>query len=110
MIKNNIVKIGSYPYITKVARHSYKWLSILWEGGIYMAMIDTYRRNVVKKREDIAKLASDKAKEKEKIAKARAKIDSANATIRRTLGQDINASCGQLRRKKNEGGSNEDCC
>ena len=35
-----------------------------------MAMIDTYRRNVVKKREDIAKLASDKAKEKEKIAKA----------------------------------------
>ena len=33
-----------------------------------------------------------------------------NATIRRTLGQDINASCGQLRRKKNEGGSNEDCC
>ena len=27
-----------------------------------------------------------------------------NATIRRTLGQDINASCGQLRRKKNGGG------
>ena len=37
-------------------------------GGIFMAMIDTYRRNVVKKREDIAKLASDKAKEKEKTA------------------------------------------
>lgn len=33
-----------------------------------------------------------------------------NATIRRTLGKDINASCGQLRRKKNEGGSNENCC
>jgi 23S rRNA (adenine2503-C2)-methyltransferase len=33
-----------------------------------------------------------------------------NATIRRTLGKDINASCGQLRRKKNEGCSNEDCC
>ena len=28
-----------------------------------------------------------------------------NATIRRTLGSDINASCGQLRRKKNEGDS-----
>lgn len=28
-----------------------------------------------------------------------------NATIRRTLGSDINASCGQLRRKKNEGGN-----
>ncbi|MDO4363295.1 MAG: 23S rRNA (adenine(2503)-C(2))-methyltransferase RlmN [Clostridia bacterium] len=26
-----------------------------------------------------------------------------NATIRRTLGSDINASCGQLRRRKNEG-------
>lgn len=33
-----------------------------------------------------------------------------NATIRRTLGKDINASCGQLRRRKNGGGSNEDCC
>lgn len=33
-----------------------------------------------------------------------------NATIRRTLGKDINASCGQLRRKKNGGGSNENCC
>lgn len=33
-----------------------------------------------------------------------------NATIRRTLGKDINASCGQLRRKKNEGDSNEDSC
>lgn len=33
-----------------------------------------------------------------------------NATIRRTLGEDINASCGQLRRKKNGGGCNEDCC
>lgn len=33
-----------------------------------------------------------------------------NATIRRTLGQDINASCGQLRRKKNEGDINENCC
>lgn len=33
-----------------------------------------------------------------------------NATIRRTLGKDINASCGQLRRKRNGGGSNENCC
>lgn len=33
-----------------------------------------------------------------------------NATIRRTLGKDINASCGQLRRKKNEGDSSENCC
>lgn len=33
-----------------------------------------------------------------------------NATIRRTLGKDINASCGQLRRKRNEGGANENSC
>lgn len=33
-----------------------------------------------------------------------------NATIRRTLGKDINASCGQLRRKKNGGGSSENRC
>ena len=33
-----------------------------------------------------------------------------NATIRRTLGSDINASCGQLRRLKNRGESNENCC
>ena len=49
-----------------------------------MALIDTYRKNVVKKRDDIVKLASDKAKEKEKIAKARKKIDSAKEAIRRT--------------------------
>lgn len=33
-----------------------------------------------------------------------------NATIRRTLGKDINASCGQLRRKKNGGGNYENRC
>lgn len=33
-----------------------------------------------------------------------------NATIRRTLGKDINASCGQLRRKKNGGGNHENSC
>lgn len=33
-----------------------------------------------------------------------------NATIRRTLGSDINASCGQLRRKKKEDDADENCC
>lgn len=33
-----------------------------------------------------------------------------NATIRRTLGKDINASCGQLRRKKNGGEIIENRC
>lgn len=43
-----------------------------------MALIDTYRSNVIRKREAISKLVSDKAKESDKIAKARAKIYSAN--------------------------------
>ena len=49
-----------------------------------MALIDTYRSNVIRKREAISKLVSDKAKESDKIAKARAKIDSANNAIKRT--------------------------
>lgn len=46
-----------------------------------MALIDTYRNNVTRKKDEIAKLTADKAKEKEKIAKARTKIDSANVAI-----------------------------
>lgn len=38
------------------------------------------------------------------------KNNSINATIRRTLGADINASCGQLRYKKKRGDAVEDCC
>ena len=49
-----------------------------------MSLIDTYRHNVTRKRDEIAKLTSDKAKEKDKIAKARTKIDSANSAIGRT--------------------------
>lgn len=57
-----------------------------------MALIDTYRQNIKKKREEIAKLASDKAKENDKIAKARSKIDSVNAAIRRTKNSTANSS------------------
>ena len=49
-----------------------------------MALIDTYRKNIIRKREEIVKLVSDKAKEKDKIARARIKIDNANAAITRT--------------------------
>lgn len=38
------------------------------------------------------------------------KKNGINATIRRTLGSDINASCGQLRRLKKRGESIENCC
>lgn len=38
------------------------------------------------------------------------KRNGINATIRRTLGSDINASCGQLRYQKKRGDIIEDCC
>lgn len=38
------------------------------------------------------------------------KSNSINATIRRTLGSDINASCGQLRYLKKRGDADENCC
>ncbi len=38
------------------------------------------------------------------------KRNGINATIRRTLGADINASCGQLRRLKKRGEIDENCC
>ncbi len=38
------------------------------------------------------------------------KNNGINATIRRTLGSDINASCGQLRYKKKRGDFDEDSC
>lgn len=68
-----------------------------------MAIIDTYRRNVIKKREEIAKLASDKAKENEKIAKAREKIDRASATIKRTKNEaTIRSKLSEMTRVEKE--------
>ena len=49
-----------------------------------MALIDTYRVNVNRKREQISKLSADKAKENAKIVATRAKIERANDTIKRT--------------------------
>lgn len=60
-----------------------------------MALIDTYRHNVTRKRDEIAKLTSDKSKEKDKIAKARMKIDSANSAIGRT--NDYSAGIAPVR-------------
>lgn len=51
---------------------------------VCMALIDTYRKNIAKKRGDIANLVSNKAKENEKIATARTKIEKATAAIRKT--------------------------
>lgn len=47
-------------------------------------MIDTYRRNVQRKREEIAKLQQDKAKEQKKLSDLSGKIQSCSQSINRT--------------------------
>lgn len=49
-----------------------------------MPLIDIYRRNVIRKREEIAKLQDNKAKEQNKVATLSAKINSASQAISRT--------------------------
>ena len=49
-----------------------------------MSMLDTYRNNLLRKREEAAKLNQDLAKEQAKIAPLQQKIISANAAIGRT--------------------------
>lgn len=61
-----------------------------------MALIDTYRNNVLKKKEKISELNADLAKEQAKIAPLRKKILSAEDTISRTK------STSTVRSKLNE--------
>ncbi|WP_303869640.1 CHAT domain-containing protein [Acetobacterium wieringae] len=49
-----------------------------------MAMIDTYKNNLTRKRQEIVKLSSDKAKESGKIQPLKAKIISAKSAISRS--------------------------
>lgn len=49
-----------------------------------MSSLDSYRRNVVRKREEIARLQQDKAKEQAKIANLSEKINSASQALSRT--------------------------
>lgn len=49
-----------------------------------MSLLDTYRRNVVRKREEIAKFQQGKAKEQTKIANFSKKINSASQAISRS--------------------------
>ena len=52
-----------------------------------MAMIDTYRNNIIRKRQELAKFHSDKASESKKIADFNSKINSANQAIVRIKSQ-----------------------
>lgn len=49
-----------------------------------MALIDAYKSNVLRKRQDLVKLSSDRAKESGKIPSLKAKIISAKSAISRT--------------------------
>jgi uncharacterized protein involved in exopolysaccharide biosynthesis len=49
-----------------------------------MAMIDTYRINMVRKREELAKLSHDRSIESAKISPLKLKIINANKTISQT--------------------------
>jgi hypothetical protein len=52
-----------------------------------MSSLDSYRRNIVRKREEIAKLQQGKANEQTKIANLSGKINSASQAISRTNSQ-----------------------
>ena len=49
-----------------------------------MALIDVYRNNVIRKKQELAKLSNDKAKESKKISDLNSKINSAKQAISRT--------------------------
>lgn len=49
-----------------------------------MSSLDSYRRNVIRKRDEIARLQQEKAKEQTKIANLSAKINSASQALSRT--------------------------
>ena len=49
-----------------------------------MSLLDSYRRNVTRKREEIAKLQQEKAKEQNKIANLSGKINCASKALYRT--------------------------
>ncbi len=57
-----------------------------------MAMIDTYRNNVARKRDDIAKLAEQKARELKKIADINSKIQSATRSMNSTTSASMKQS------------------
>lgn len=54
-----------------------------------MALIDTYRSNVIRKREAISKLVSDKAKESDKIATKKKIIEHLNDNCKIMIDMNI---------------------
>lgn len=64
-----------------------------------MALIDTYRNNVARKRDELAKLSADKARESGKIPSLSAKILSAQSAISRTKSAStVKSKLGEIER------------
>lgn len=68
-----------------------------------MALVDTYRSNVVRKKGELAKLSEDKAKESKKIYEQQQKIISANRVLKSTKSQStINSRLSEISRAESE--------
>lgn len=64
-----------------------------------MSFLDTYRRNVQRKSEEIAKLHSNKASEASKVATLRRRINTASSAISRSNSEStINSKCREIER------------
>lgn len=68
-----------------------------------MSLADTYRKNVLRKREEIAKLQNNKAKEQKKIATLSAKINSASQAISRTKNSNaVKSKLNEIQKHQNK--------
>jgi hypothetical protein len=68
-----------------------------------MALIDSYRSNLIRKQEELARLLGDKAREQKKISDTTLKINSANDSIRRaTSTSTINSKLSDVARYERE--------
>lgn len=68
-----------------------------------MSMLDSYKRTVQRKREELGKLRNEKARESEKLSKLNIKINSASQTISRSSSQStINSKMKEIERYQND--------
>ena len=71
------------------------------KGKLRMALIDTYRNNVSRKKEEISRIKVDISKEQAKIAPLQKKIISAEAAISKTKNQStIKSKLGEIERSR----------
>lgn len=73
--------------------------NLIWRWSRKMSVIDTYRNNITRKKQEIAKLSSDRAKETQKIPDLKKKIISAGDAIGRTKSQStIKSKLNEIKR------------